>query len=49
MFTCVSVMGWYSTVQHSTEILLCVCYCNVLLQYSTVQRYGYVCVSVMCC
>ena len=37
-----------ATVQYSRGIMLCVCYCNVLLQYSTVQRYGYVCVSVMC-
>jgi len=26
-----------------------VCYCNVLLLYCTVQRYCYVCVTVMRC
>ena len=45
---CVTVMCRYSTV-HFSVIVMCVCYCNVLLQYSTVQRYSYVCVTVMCC
>ena len=29
-------------------LILCMCYCNVLVQYSWVQGYFYVCVSVMC-
>jgi len=36
-------MCCYSTVQYSVTDM-CVCYCNVLLQYSTVPRYIYVCV-----
>jgi len=32
-----------TTVQYSTALLLCVCYCNVLLQYSTVQLLLCVC------
>jgi len=36
-------MCCYSTVQYSVT-LMCVCYSNVLLQYSTVERYCYVCV-----
>jgi len=38
---CVTVMCCYSTVQ---RYVMCVCYCNVSLQYSTFQRYCYVCV-----
>jgi hypothetical protein len=34
---CVTVMCCYSTVQHSTA--LCVCYCNVLLQYSVSTKF----------
>jgi len=41
-------MCCYSTVQYSTALVLYVCYSNVLLQYSTVQHYSYVCVTVMC-
>jgi hypothetical protein len=29
--------------------VMSVCYCNVLLQYSCVKGYFYVCVTVMCC
>jgi len=43
----VTVMCCYSTVQYSVTIG-CVYYSNVLLQYSTVQCYCYVCVRVMC-
>jgi len=39
----VTVMCCYSTLQYSVKIM-CVGYSNVLLQYSTVQRYSYVCV-----
>jgi len=38
---CVTEMCCYSTVQYRVTVM-CVCYCNVLLQYSTVQGYGYV-------
>jgi len=41
-------MCCYNTVQYSVTVM-CVFYSNVLLKYSTVQRYCYVCVTVMCC
>jgi len=34
-------------VQLDAGLLLCVCYCNVLVQYSSVQ--GYCCVCVVMC
>jgi len=54
---CVTVM--FCTVQLGRRLLLCVCYCNLLVQYSCVQVYCYVCyynvllqyisVQVYCC
>jgi len=44
---CATVMCCYSTVQYSVTVL-CVCYCNVLLQYSTGLLFC-VCNTVMCC
>jgi len=41
-------MCYYSRVQYSVTVMY-VYYSNVLLQYSTVQSYCYVCVTVMCC
>jgi len=40
-------MCCYSTVVYRVTVI--VCYCNALLQYSWVQGYCYVCVTVMCC
>jgi hypothetical protein len=40
-------MCCYSTVGYRVTVM-CVRYCNVLLQYSWVQGYCYVCVIVMC-
>jgi len=34
-------------VQLCTGLLFCVCYCNVIVQYSCVQGYCCVCVTVM--
>ena len=31
-----------------TGLILCVCYCNMLVQYSCVKGYCCVCVTVMC-
>jgi len=44
---CVTVMCCYSTVQYSVTVM-CVCYCNVLLQYSRALLLC-VFVTVMCC
>ena len=41
-YVCVTVMCCYSTVGYRVTVM-CVCYCNVLLQYSWVQCYCYVC------
>jgi len=43
---CVTVMCWCSTFWYS--VASCVCYCNVLLQYSWLQGYCCVCVTVIC-
>ena len=44
---CVTVMCCYNTVGYRVTVM-CLCYCNVLLQYRCVQGYSYVCVTVMC-
>jgi len=44
---CVTVMCCHGTVAYRVTVL-CVCYCNVLLQYSWVYGYYYVCVTLMC-
>ena len=44
---CVTVICCYNTIQYSVTVM-CVCYCNVLLQYSTVKRYCYMCVLLKC-
>jgi len=41
------LMKCVATVQLCTGLLLCVCYSNALLQYSWVEGYCYVCVTVM--
>jgi len=47
-YVCVTVICCYSKVGYRVTVM-CVCYCNVLLQYSWVQGYCYACVTVMCC
>jgi len=42
------LMSCVGAVQLGTGLLLCVCYYNVLVQYSWVQGYCCVCVPVMC-
>jgi hypothetical protein len=45
LLLCVSVkvMCFYNTVKYIVTVM-CVCYCNVLLEYSCVQIYCYECV-----
>ena len=42
------LLSCVGAIQLGTGLLLCVCYCNVLVQYSWVQGYCCVCVTVMC-
>jgi len=44
----VCVLTCVGAVQLGTGLRLCVCYCNVFVQYSWVEGYCCVCVTVMC-